>query len=122
MQPVTPETCSLAQFLEFVDRFLARDTRMSQMGWDILTALRGPDREGDCAKNATIDIRIRALPRCHARRAHWGIVNGALFVICGDVPATMENYVYGAHFATHIDNARKALDYLANQKEKETKS
>ncbi len=112
MKKVTTKA-EVRALLTSIDTLLKRNDDGSQALWNILTALRGPDK-GNIGKEKTVEIRAAAFPETKAAR---GSANGA-YMDPAFVPAySVEEYETGQtwHFKSHIIRAQEALTTLRSR-------
>ncbi len=106
----TPKTTR--GMLDLIDKFLSRCNRESGELWDVLSALRGPDDDGDeqLKKRTTILIRRAAFSKLRRVMTHATWTSGP----SGRCPGMNGLPSYDAtggskHFCTHADGAAKVL-------------
>lgn len=99
------------EMLDRIDDFLASHSLEAAELWDVLTALRGPDREGlDDKMCTTVPIRVVAFPKTAAMPDEFngGVKSRAIFegsprdFVWPDINST-------EHFDHHIRQAAYAL-------------
>lgn len=105
----TTKPLTLKQVLNVVDVALQRQDKTAKKLWQILTALRGPDRYdvGESKGTSTIHIRRAAFPKTTkwADEFNSGYIVGASFSSYSNVSLPDEI----GHFNTHAREAMFAL-------------
>jgi len=107
--PIDP----VRQILDQIDEFLLNSNSDSERLWDVLSALRGPDKFSYGDKVTTTNaIRVAAFPRT-ANADNLGAISlPAIFWTTGYQEPTIDICDYeseGWHFAQHIRNAARVL-------------
>lgn len=117
-------TPNIRETLDLIDQVLAQNTHESQMLWDILTALRGPDNHAPQVKEVlTVAVRRKAFPQTAWATQfnsgyYLGCANGAQFVhFKPEQPLTQHVFdetvnpnLADYHFVNHAYRALAALE------------
>ncbi len=97
--------------------------------WDVLAALRGPDKDGDVLLKLTGTNWVRkwAFPQLYQRQRDESmydyVVNAVIYTqdpVWGGVPATTKGIMrtlYTPHFEDHLDRAMRVLGLIEDAKE-----
>lgn len=105
------------KMLDAIEKFLLSkrnvDSGATRELWDVMTALRGPDRGGDASKEGcTIPVRRAAFPRIAKQCEFGGSATGALFstTLFGAPVVGRTSVEEFAHFRFHARRAFQALE------------
>lgn len=119
-----PDESRVRKVLDEIDAILVDEGRAGQLLWDILTALRGPDRDADASVKwtSTARVRARAFPKTARvvmdKYARYGAYNGDGAPIVWEPRVVGPREVYrmrhsSHHFVDHIRAASLALERVA---------